>query len=448
MRYKSRLTGDLDRWIERGWVDRGRRDDILGDVPDPVQRWSAIGALAILGAVLLAMSALTFVAANWDAMPRLARFGTILLALWLAMAGAGRALDRGAGALGHALALLGVALFGAAILLTAQTFNMTSFRNTAVLIWSVAGLATAFAIPSRPVLILATLLGALWAGLEIFNPFVDTAIWSYLPLWLVTAWLAVRLRSKASAHLLAIGLGLWTGHALYWLDQHFDIADVSLHAGATLVFGALALTGALARDRGVTGGGILAAWMAVITMVLALLLQAQFDRPPEAAISGGAYLVLALGAMAAIGGLLVVRLGIGRLRTGPAAGLAGIGALVFVTPYLLAAAGLGGLWWLQLAYGALFYAGAVALILQGSRESAGATGTVGVAAFIGQTLYVYGETFGGLLDTALFFFVGGLILFAMSYGVWRWKRRQQAPAVPAQPEPAQSGPAQSEGETS
>jgi hypothetical protein len=198
----------------------------------------------------------------------------------------------------------------------------------------------------------------------------------------------------------------------------------------------------------VTGGGILAAWMAVITMVLALLLQAQFDRPPEAAISGGAYLALALGAMAAIGGLLVVRLGIGRLRTGPAAGLAGIGALVFVTPYLLAAAGLGGLWWLQLAYGALFYAGAVALILQGSRESAGATGTVGVAAFIGQTLYVYGETFGGLLDTALFFFVGGLILFAMSYGVWRWKRRQQEPAVPAQSEPVQSGPAQSGGETS
>ena len=101
MRYKSRLTGDLDRWIERGWIDRGRRDDILGDVPDPLQRWSAIGALAILGAVLLAMSALTFVAANWDAMPRLARFATILLALWLAMAGAGRALDRGAGALGH-----------------------------------------------------------------------------------------------------------------------------------------------------------------------------------------------------------------------------------------------------------------------------------------------------------------------------------------------------------
>ena len=57
---------------------------------------------------------------------------------------------------------------------------------------------------------------------------------------------------------------------------------------------------------------------------------------------------------------------------------------------------------------------------------------MGVAAFIGQTLYVYGETFGGLLDTALFFLVGGLILFAMSFGVWRWKRRQQRPAAPAQ----------------
>lgn len=90
---------------------------------------------------------------------------------------------------------------------------------------------------------------------------------------------------------------------------------------------------------------------------------------------------------------------------------------------------------IQIAYGALFYAGAVALILEGSRDTARATGVVGVIAFIGQTLYVYAETFGGLIDTALFFFVGGLILFAMSWAVWAWQRRGRGAAA-ATPEDA------------
>ena len=436
MHYKSRLTRDLDRWIERGWVDADHRESILGDIPAPAQRWSVMGALAILGAILLAMSALSFVAANWDAMPRLMRFATILAALWLAMASAGRTLDKGAAAPGHALAVLGVALFGAAILLTAQTFNMSAFRNTAVLIWCLSGLVTAFAVPSRPVLILATLLGALWAGLEIFNPFVDSVMWTYVPVWLATGWLAARLGSRVSIHLLAVSLALWIGHAFHWLDMHGDIAEIAQHAGATLVFGALALTGALARDRGVPGGGILAGWMAVIAVTLALLLQARFDHTADIPVFAPTYLVIGLGALATIGLLLVLRHLAGQQRLASLAGFAGIGAIIFVIPFLVSAAGSDGGWLPRLVYGALFYAGAITLILQGSRSSARATGTVGIAAFIGQTLYVYGETFGGLLNTALFFLIGGLILFAMSYGMWRWQRRHESdPVTPARGDP-------------
>lgn len=312
MGYKSRLAGDLDRWIDRGWIAPERRQDILGDIPEPARRWTAIGALAILGAALLAMSALTFVAANWDAMPRLLRFALIVLALWLSLASGGHALDRGFTAPGHALALLGAALFGAAILLTAQTFNMASFRNTAVLIWTAAALATALAIPSRPVLILATLLGALWAALEIFNPFVGGLVWGYLPLWAITAGLAFRLGSKVSMHLLALGLVLWVGHALHEYAVATGATDLAIHAGATLIFGALALAGALARDRGVGGGGIFAAWMATATALLALLLQLQIGEARNAAPAGRDYILLAGPAGGTILALLAARAMLGR----------------------------------------------------------------------------------------------------------------------------------------
>ncbi len=68
MSYRARLTGDLERWISAGWVDAANRQAILGDIASRPGRWNAAGALAILGAALLALSALSFVAANWLAL--------------------------------------------------------------------------------------------------------------------------------------------------------------------------------------------------------------------------------------------------------------------------------------------------------------------------------------------------------------------------------------------
>ena len=431
MSYKTRLGRDLDHWIGQGWVDAAHRDDILADAARRSTSWSTTGALAILGAALLAMSALTFVAANWDAMPRLIRFGLLVSALLVSMLAAGRALDRGAPALGHALAILGVALFGAAIMLTAQTFNMTSFRNTAVLIWALAGLVTALAIPSRPVLILATLLGALWAGLEIFNPLFDGVVWLYLPLWLATFALASRLGSRVALNLLALGLGLWVTHLVYQYEARV-LASLASHAGTCLVFGAVALAFAVLRDRKITGGGIVSAWFAVATVFLTLALQFHLDGDSirDDAVSPTAYLALAGPAFAAILGLAMWRRLSGQAGNAATAGFLGAGLIVLLIPWLTPAFtpadGVSLL--LRVTLGALFYAGSVALILQGNRDGARASGAIGICAFIAQTLYVYAETFGDLLDTAFFFLLGGLLLFALSYGLFRWRRRQPADA--------------------
>ncbi len=428
MGYLSRLRTDLDRWIDQGWVDASRRDAILADAGDRHRHWTATGALTLLGASLLALSALTFVAANWDGMPRLARFGVILVPLWLALTGAGQAFDRKAPALGHALAVLGVALFGVAILLTAQTFNMASFRNTAVLIWCLAGLATAILLPSRPVLILSAILGAIWAGLEFANPFVDGALWSYLPLWLGSLILAVRLQSRVTLHLLALALVLWIGHGLTEYGRVLDMEPVILQVAATLVFGAVTLGAVVLRDRAILGAGSLAAWMAVSTATLCILIQPSLaDRSKVGAIEEAAlYLPLALPSLVLIAGLSAWRVRTGRSSAITATGLGAAALGLFLLPFAFDTAldGLG----LQILIGALIYTACVALILAGNQTGSRATGVIGICAFIGQTLYVYFETFGGLLDTALFFLVGGLILFALGFALMRWQARRPAGA--------------------
>ncbi|WP_339749494.1 DUF2157 domain-containing protein [uncultured Maricaulis sp.] len=433
MGYRARLARDLERWIAAGWVEASHRPAILGDVAAQPGRWNAAGALAILGATLLAMSALSFVAANWDAMPRLLRFATIILALWASLLGAGRAFDRKAPVIGHALALLGAALFGAAIMLTAQTFNLTSFRNTAVLIWAVAAGGIALTLPSRPVLILATGLGALWAGLEALNPYAPgAAVWAYLPVWGVTAVLAHRIGSRVALNLLAPALFLWIAHLLWTQAAADRIGELEAFSAAILIAAKIGLIAAWGRDRGIDGGGILAGWGVALAVLGAHLLQWPLDETTlnDAGSGSGLYVAIAVVSLLVIAAIAWRRVADGTASRNAALTYLAAGLVAASIPWLVEAATPGGLIAVRILVGAVFYALCVAMIVQGTRPGQSLVGGIGISGFVLQTLYVYAETFSGLLDTALFFLVGGAILFLLSLGMLRL-RRMRAAALPA-----------------
>ena len=442
MGYRARLARDLEGWIAAGWVESTHRQAILGDIATRPGRWNAAGALAILGAALLAMSALSFVAANWDAMPRLVRFATIIVALWASLLGAGRAFDRQAPVIGHALALLGAALFGAAIMLTAQTFNMTSFRNTAILIWAAAAGGIALVLPSRPVLILATGLGALWAAMEAFNPYLPGVVWAYLPVWGATALLARRLGSRVSFNLLAPALFLWIAHWLWTQETAHRLGELEALDAAILIAAAIGLLAAWGRDRGLAGGGVLAAWGVALALLGAHLLQWPLEDIADQATNNGLdndsgsglglHVTIAAACLSIIAIAAWRRVAGGTASVKAALAYLAVGLMAACIPWLVAAAGPDMLIWVRILIGGVFYALCVAMIVQGTRPGQSIVGGLGIAGFVLQTLYVYAETFSGLLDTALFFLVGGAILFLLSLGMLRL-RRMRAPPPPSQP---------------
>ncbi|MFW5661997.1 MAG: DUF2157 domain-containing protein, partial [Oceanicaulis sp.] len=280
MGYRKRLHADLDRWIANGLVPAENRTAILADIAPARAGWSASGAVALLGAVLLAFAAISFVAANWDAIPRLGRFALIIAALWASFLASGAAFARNNPVVGHALAVLGAAVFGAAIALTAQTFNISAFRNTGVLIWAGGALAVAAVTPSRPVLILAALLGAFWAGSEAFNPMTPAHVWSYGPLWLATAALAWRLRSAVTLNLLGLAGLVWGAHLLHETTQD-SLADMQRFAVFALATGAAAMGSALMRDRRIFGAGVLSAWFAAAALAAGFALQNSGDSDAD-----------------------------------------------------------------------------------------------------------------------------------------------------------------------
>lgn len=437
-KYRKRLTGDLDRWIANGLVAAESRDAILDDIAPVARGWSASGALAILGSVLLALAAISFVAANWTHLGNLVRLILIFGTLWACFLSAGWAFGRRHPALGHALALLGAALFGVAMVLVAQIFNMSSWRYTVLAIWAVGAIGTALVIPSRPVLILAALLGSSWVWAETFNPFAHGVLWSYLPLWAVTMIAASRMRSLVAANLLAIGINIWIAFLLWDYAQDGRLSELQSSSILILACGASAMLFAALRDREWFGFGALTNWSTSLALLAGFVAQFPLDRFEArigrneeaidgwlavAGVSGPDYWILAGLFIAVFAGALIWRyLTRSETRTLALPAIAAVLAAMLLPTF---AEWLGGnaVLPLRVVVGVIVFALSITLILYGSREGRRYTGGVGIALFIAQTLYVYGETFGDLLDTSLFFLIGGLLLFGLSIAVIRLQKR-------------------------
>ena len=121
----KRLEKALPEWAKSGFLSAQGAKDILA-----FEKERAGGglpyltvALAILGVLLLGSGIISFFAANWQWLPKIAKLAVLFGSMWAAYAIAGYMLGRGAHPLvGQAILLLGVLLFGANIWLIAQIY--------------------------------------------------------------------------------------------------------------------------------------------------------------------------------------------------------------------------------------------------------------------------------------------------------------------------------------
>lgn len=236
--YKDKLTRDLDRWIEAGLVAADKRQAILASVPDP-RRLDAATALAWIGGALLGVAVIAFVAANWDGLPRLARFA-MLLGFFAGAAGAGAwAAWKSRPILADIALTLAALIYAASIGLTGQIFDIAGDPQAALRAAAVAAMALALAGRSTGAGVASIVLAAI-ADLDFGGSGgggSDTPwLLGFAPLAVV---LSLLWKSTPLAHAAAVG-GLI---ALLRLALQFDN-----HAALFLVF-AIVLGGAAAIAR-------------------------------------------------------------------------------------------------------------------------------------------------------------------------------------------------------
>jgi Predicted membrane protein (DUF2157) len=267
--YKERLAADLDRWIAAGLAPAEHRKAMLALVPES-RRLDAATALAWVGGVLLGIAAISFVAANWDALPRLARFA-LVLGVFAAAAGAGAwAANKVKPLLSDIALTLSALLFAAAIGLTGQIFDIIGEPRAALHGAGLAAFALALAGGSRGAACAALLLIGL-------GDFADNGMFGWFgggveAPWLILAaplgvYLALRWRSAPLAHAGAIGVLA----ALFWFADRLE------HEAELFLLFAAVLAGAAAAARWLfkqeqAHAGVLygwAAWGALLFFVVA-----------------------------------------------------------------------------------------------------------------------------------------------------------------------------------
>lgn len=408
--YFSRLKSDSARWVEKGLIDSTAASAILSDVQSQKRGYSFATIIIILGVICLCFAAMTFVAANWDAMPKYLRVLLLLFAMWAAYGAAVFAKERGSPIISDFLIMCGCAIFGATIMLVGQIYHLQGKAEDAVLLWAGGTLLAALILRSSAALWLAIGLFTLWFMLENDFHYGSRAKVNFLypVFWAMCCAAAYWLKAHKSAHSLMWGFSLWLGvTTLIYTQRHETIAYfLALYAGLFVLI-ALAILSlekwqALDEFEAPFIGymvmciiGFTAVWVGLLSFEVEffeeLLILSAFNYT-----STIICLVVALGMFAyAWSKKLVSVYDLGFCAFWIAASALATSNFGIQIPFLGEALSLGlAIWFIRM----------------GDRQDIPSVVRLGYLAFGMVMLLIYFRTVGSLLDTTAFYLISGVLL--------------------------------------
>lgn len=419
--YRKRLSKDLPRWREQGWVSAEGAAAILASLEGQRTTFGLAAIIGILGALLLGAGVVAFVSANWELMPRIFRFALLVMALAAAYGAAAALAAKELRMFSEAALLLAGIVFAAAIALVGQTYHLAGEFTDAFLLWEIGILVAALATGSATLTGLALVGSGYWTWLNVID-LVNVPHWGGLLAILIGGLIALRLQSHYVRLVAVVTLSFWIALNLIGLSIRLDwspIETLAIATSAALIFWASgSLLTTFSIKKGLVELGYAMLWPGIASILLAV---GVLQTAPDWQSSSGAnqWLILAgAGVITATllsaiawrrGGMTIIDFG------GAAAiGVAAIGYALFLPSDPLTYRLIGAV----IVFGAALWA--INLGQSGPQRVGKKTG---LAAFGIEVIYLYIVTFGSLIDTALAFLGGGVVFIALAYGLFRIDRR-------------------------
>ncbi|MFH1259607.1 MAG: DUF2157 domain-containing protein [Elusimicrobiota bacterium] len=164
----------IEKWLKEGMITSEQAQKMVADVCQRKEESSSnklIVVLSTIGAILLGIGVILFVASNWQGMDNIVKV-LILLSSTAVVYYLGYVLRYRQQSLiqvGAALIFLSALLFGASIFLIAQIYHIQANSHVLVLIWLIGILPLIYALKTEPIAGLASLLFFVWIGLFVFK---------------------------------------------------------------------------------------------------------------------------------------------------------------------------------------------------------------------------------------------------------------------------------------
>lgn len=431
--YRKRLEKDLVYWQSQGWVDKENATAILQSTETEDSGSKLPIILGVLGAILIVFSAMTFVAANWEEIPRIVRLLLLLSGMLVSYAMAWLLSRRGYALPADAAVLIGTGVYGAAIMLVAQIYHIEAHFPDGVLMWSLGAFLAALLTMSRGALVVSIAGAYFWSHSEMMD-FGWDVHWPFLPFWAALTALSIYMRWSPARHLTLLAILAWFVIAA---GQIFDLLNWPAISALSLMIAVTALlfaichigfgkSGPLQRQEIWLEYTATARVYAIIGMLgLAFLvrlagIEELFSDDPVFLF--GTWTISNLLIIAMVIGTAFLAVRSGALRIVDAAAILGACIVPFLIAYGLTTEIIDekGLTLAMLAAAFVIALAIWAIDYGHSRQSRAAT-NIGLTIFGFEILYLYFETFGTLLDTALFFLTGGLLLIALGWGLNKFR---------------------------
>jgi uncharacterized membrane protein len=420
--YRKRLEADLIRWIHEGWVTPDGAGAIRRDVAREQAGFRLPALLGLFGGLLIASSVAAFVAANWEAIPRLVELAMILIAITVAFTVAYRLQKAGSTGGADAATTCGVLIFGAGLALVGQMYHLPEDWPGGAMLVAIGALVAAFLMRSNGALAIAFAALCAWSGGR-WDEAAGRMHYGFFALYLPALWIALSRGNRLVHHLAVLAAAFWLGTAPgIWLMHSFDYGLLAYGLAIAVAFVAL---GALALDRG--GPALLTACLpwGLIGMVIALNAELARILDDHEARAGHAFLFVFYAYAAAVP--LSVLLGaIARERRFAWPLTAGLllALLVPVVFWTDRVSGMPG----RIAVASLILLSATALVVAGAAGGIRRILTAGSFLFGIAILILLWQTIDTLLDQSLFFLVAGAALLATAWGARRLFARLNSPA--------------------
>jgi uncharacterized membrane protein len=419
--YRKRLDADLTRWTAEGLLGADAASAIRRSVAaEGGFRLPAL--LGLFGGLLIASSVAAFVAANWEAIPRLAKLVMILISVMVALGIAARLDSKGSSSGADAASTCGVLIFAAGIALIGQMYHLPADWPAGTLLVALGAIGVAFLLRSNGALVITFVALCAWS-VGRWQESQGAIHVPFLLLYIPALWLALSRSNRLVHHLAVLALALWL--ALLpgdWMNSRFDYGLLAYGLAVSAAYVAL---GGWALDRG--GPALLTCCLPWGLIGLVLVLDIELIRILDTSESRGGTAIWLNYAAYAIAVLVIAGLAaLAREKrfAWPLAVALILGLLVPPVFWSGVVVGLPG----KVIVASLVLAAAIALVVAGVTGGVRRLTLAGSGMFGLAILILLWQTIGTLLDQSLFFLVAGVVLLGLATGARRLFTRLSRPA--------------------